>query len=239
MKLLIVDDERIARSELKFLIKEENSNIELFEADSVESALCILKNVELDGAFIDMQLPDGMGLEIGRYIDETLTRRIPIVFATAYDQYALDAFSVSAIDYVVKPFRKEDIQRSLNRISKIQLKVNVPMCPTDKLTVSTHEKVVVLNIQEIAFITAFDKHSIVYTLKGEYTTHLSLDKLEERLQNCGFMRVQRSYIVNLNMINEFVPWFNNTYGMKLMGFNTKIIPISRNKVAQLKSLFEF
>ncbi|NTW90446.1 MAG: LytTR family transcriptional regulator, partial [Erysipelotrichaceae bacterium] len=75
-----------------------------------------------------------------------------------------------------------------------------------------------MNIPEIAFITAFDKHSIVYTLKGEYTTHLSLDKLEERLQNCGFMRVQRSYIVNLNMINEFVPWFNNTYGMKLMGF---------------------
>ena len=67
----------------------------------------------------------------------------------------------------------------------------------------------------------------------------ALDKLEERLSNCGFMRVQRSYIVNLNMINEFVPWFNNTYGMKLMGFNSKVIPISRNKVAQLKSIFEF
>ena len=239
MKLIIVDDERIARSELKFLIKEEDPKIEYFEADSVESAISILKNIELDGAFIDMQLPDGMGIEIGRYIDENSNTKIPIVFATAFDQYALDAFSVSAIDYIVKPFRKEEICRALNRMNRIQPKVNVPMCPSDKLTVSTHEKVVVLNIQEIAFITALDKHTIVYTLKGEYTTHLSLDRLEERLINCGFMRVQRSYIVNLNMINEFVPWFNNTYGMKLMGFGSKVIPISRNKVAQLKSLFEF
>lgn len=239
MKLLIVDDERISRSELKFLIKEEDPKIEYFEADSVESAISILKNIELDGAFIDMQLPDGMGIEIGRYIDENFDTKIPIVFATAFDQYALEAFSVSAIDYIVKPFRKEEICRALNRMNRIQPKVNVPMCPSDKLTVSTHEKVVVLNIQEIAFITALDKHTIVYTLKGEYTTHLSLDRLEERLINCGFMRVQRSYIVNLNMINEFVPWFNNTYGMKLMGFGSKVIPISRNKVAQLKSLFEF
>jgi len=239
MKLLIVDDERIARSEIKFLLKEENPNIELFEADSVESAISIIKNVEIDGAFLDMQLPDGMGLEIARYMEENIEHRIPVVFATAFDQYALDAFSVSALDYIVKPFRKEDILRSLNRMMNIQPKVNIPMCPTDKLTVTTHEKVVVLNIQEIAFITAFDKHTIVYTLKGEYMTHLSLDKLEERLSNCGFMRVQRSYIVNLNMINEFVPWFNNTYGMKLMGFNSKVIPISRNKVAQLKSIFEF
>jgi DNA-binding LytR/AlgR family response regulator len=239
MKILIVDDERLSRSELKFLIKEENSNIEIFEADSVESALSILKNVELDGVFIDMQLPDGIGLDIGRFIDEGLENKIPVVFATAFDQYAIDAFSVNAVDYVVKPFRKEEVMRALNRIIKVQPKVMVPMCPTDKLTVSTHEKVVVLNIKDISFITAFDKHSIVNTIKGEYTTHLSLDKLEEKLQNCGFMRVQRSYIVNLNMINEFVPWFNNTYGMKLIGFSQRVIPISRNKVAQLKSIFEF
>lgn len=238
MKLLIVDDERISRSELKFLIKEEYSNIEILEADSVESALGIIKNIELDGVFLDMQLPDGIGMDIGRFIDDG-NLKMPIVFATAFDQYAVDAFSVSAVDYIVKPFRKEEVYRALNRMMKIQTKVNVPMCPADKLTVSTHDKVVVLNIQEITYITALDKHSVVHTTRGEYTTHLSLDKLEERLQNCGFMRVQRSYIVNLNMVNEFVPWFNNTYGMKLIGFNHKVIPISRNKVSQLKSIFEF
>lgn len=239
MKLLIVDDERISRSELKFLIKEEVETVEILEADSVESAIGIIKNIELDGAFLDMQLPDGIGMDIGRFIDEHFGNKIPIVFATAYDRYAVDAFSVSAVDYVMKPFRKEEVIRALNRMMKVQPKANVSMCPTDKLTVCTHEKVVVLNIQEITYITALDKHSIVNTIKGEYTTHLSLDKLEERLQNCGFMRVQRSYIVNLNMVNEFVPWFNNTYGMKLIGFNQKVIPISRNKVSQLKTLFDF
>lgn len=125
MKLLIVDDERIARSEIKFLLKEENPNIELFEADSVESAISIIKNVEIDGAFLDMQLPDGMGLEIARYMEENIEHRIPVVFATAFDQYALDAFSVSALDYIVKPFRKEDVLRSLNRMMNIQPKVNI------------------------------------------------------------------------------------------------------------------
>lgn len=239
MKLLIVDDERISRSELKFLIKEENVNIEILEADSVESALSIIKNIELDGAFLDMQLPDGIGMDIGRFIDEGKHNKIPFVFATAFERYAVDAFSISAVDYVMKPFRKEEVIRALNRMIKLPSKVNVPMCYTDKLTVSTHDKVVVLNIQEITYITAFDKHSVVHTLKGEFTTHLSLDKLEERLKICGFMRVQRSYIVNLNMVNEFVPWFNNTYGMKLIGFNHKVIPISRNKVSELKSIFEF
>ncbi len=239
MKLLIVDDERIARSELKFLIKELNQSVQILEADSVESALGILREIELDGAFIDMQLPDGVGMEIAQAIMERPKGAFPIVFATAFERYALDAFSVEAVDYVMKPFRSEDIARAMQRMCRIKPKNEILSCPTDKISVNTHEKVVVLNLQEIAYITALERHSVVHTLKAEYTTHLSLDRLEERLMNCGFMRVQRSYIVNLNMVNEFIPWFNNGYGLKLMRFNKKVIPISRNKVGLLKEIFEF
>ena len=239
MKLLIVDDERIARSELKFLIKELNQSVQILEADSVESALSILREIELDGAFIDMQLPDGIGMEIAQAVMSRPNGAFPIVFATAFERYSLDAFSVEAVDYVMKPFRSEDIARAMQRMSRIKPKNEILSCPTDKISVNTHEKVVVLNLQEIAYITALERHSVVHTLKAEYTTHLSLDRLEERLMNCGFMRVQRSYIVNLNMVNEFIPWFNNGYGLKLMGFNQKVIPISRNKVGLLKEIFEF
>ena len=239
MKLLIVDDERIARSELKFLIKELNQSVQILEADSVESALSILREIDLDGAFIDMQLPDGIGMEIAHAVMSRPNGAFPIVFATAFERYALDAFSVEAVDYVMKPFRSEDIARAMQRMCRIKPKNEILSCPTDKISVNTHEKVVVLNLQEIAYITALERHSVVHTLKAEYTTHLSLDRLEERLMNCGFMRVQRSYIVNLNMVNEFIPWFNNGYGLKSMGFNQKVIPISRNKVGLLKEIFEF
>jgi two-component system, LytTR family, response regulator LytT len=120
MRILIVDDERIARSELKFLLKEAQSDIQILEADSVESALGLLNNVSIDGAFLDMQLPDGTGLDIGNHIVEKMDGCIPIVFSTAYEHYAVDAFSVSAIDYVMKPFRKVDVLRALSRMSKKQ-----------------------------------------------------------------------------------------------------------------------
>ena len=152
MKLLIVDDERIARSELKFLIKELNQSVQILEADSVESALGILREIELDGAFIDMQLPDGVGMEIAQAIMERPKGAFPIVFATAFERYALDAFSVEAVDYVMKPFRSEDIARAMQRMSRIKPKNEILSCPTDKISVNTHEKVVVLNLQEIAYI---------------------------------------------------------------------------------------
>ncbi|MDP2814501.1 MAG: response regulator, partial [Erysipelotrichaceae bacterium] len=115
MRILIVDDERIARSELKFLIKEAQQDISILEADSVESALGLLENVSIDGAFLDMQLPDGTGLDIGKFIADKMEGNIPIVFSTAYEYYAIDAFSVSALDYVMKPFRKVEVLRALSR----------------------------------------------------------------------------------------------------------------------------
>ena len=239
MRILIVDDERIARSELKFLLKEAQNDIQILEADSVESALGLLNNVSIDGAFLDMQLPDGTGLDIGNHIVDKMDGCIPIVFSTAYEHYAVDAFSVSAIDYVMKPFRKVDVLRAFSRMTKKQPMTPLAIGPNEKLTVSSHDKVIVLNIPDICYITPVERHSVVFTKRGEFTTHQSLDMLEERLKNYGFMRVQRSYIVNLNMINEIVPWFNNTVGIKLTGFSNQVIPVSRQKVSQLKSIFEF
>lgn len=239
MKLLIVDDERLSRSELKFLIREEINDVTFVEADSVESAIALLENVSVDGAFLDIELPDGDGLQIGRYLLEKQDGLVPVAYATAYDQYAIDAFSVSAVDYVMKPFRKEDVVRALNKMVRRQNLSVANVCSSEKLTVSTHDKVVVLNIPEIVYIAPRDRHSVVFTKKGEFTTHQSLDQLEERLKECGFMRVQRSYIVNLNSITEIVPWFNNTYGVKMAGFASHVIPVSRQKVGQLKKIFGF
>ena len=108
MKFLIVDDERIARSELKYCIKEIDSNIAVFEADNIDSALEMVSNMELDGAFLDVQLTESSGVELAEKI-RLIKPDLPIVFATAYDKYAIDAFAVNAVDFFLKPFRTDAV----------------------------------------------------------------------------------------------------------------------------------
>ncbi len=238
MKFLIVDDERIARSELKYCIKEVDPNFAVFEADNVDSALEMVSNVELDGAFLDVQLPESSGVELAEKI-RLIKPELPIVFATAYDNYAIDAFAVNAVDYVLKPFRTDDISRALQRITRNTTKTPVQTCPSDKLSVWMGEKAVVVNINDIYYLTSNERQTLLVTKKGELSTNQSLDAMEKRLITCGFMRVQRGYIVNLNHVAEIVPWFNNTYGIKLSNNVGDVIPVSRQKISLLREVFDF
>lgn len=238
MKILIVDDERIARSELKFLIKEVDPNTVVFEADSVESALEIVSNMNLDGAFLDVQLIESSGVVLAASIRQ-IRPDLPIVFATAYDKYAIDAFAVNATDYILKPFRSEDIVRAIGRFTPPVLKPILQNCPTDKLSVWMGEKAVVINISDIYYLKTNERQTMLVTKNGELSTNLSLDAMEKRLNACGFLRIQRGYIVNLNHVAEIVPWFNNTYGIKLLNDLGEVIPVSRQKISILREIFEF
>lgn len=238
MKYLIVDDERIARSELKFTIKETDPHAVVLEADGFESALEMIGNLAFDGVFLDVQLVEGSGVDLAEQIRK-VNPDLPIVFATAYDKYAIDAFSVAAVDYVLKPFHREDIARALGRLSRPTPKQTVLSCPSDKLSVWMGEKAVVINISDIHYLRSNERQTLLVTKKGELSTNLSLDAMEKRLASCGFMRVQRGYIVNLNMVAEIVPWFNNSYGIKLGTNTSEVIPVSRQKIALLREVFDF
>lgn len=237
MKLLIVDDERIARSELKFRIKEVDPDAVVFEAESVESALEIVTNMELDGAFLDVQLIESSGVILAEKIHD-IKPKLPIVFATAYDKYAIDAFAVNAVDYILKPFRGEDIARALSRFVLPSHKTVIPTCPADKLSVWMGEKAVVVNISDIYYLKSSARQTLLVTKSGELFINQSLDTMERRLTVCGFLRVQRGYIINLNHVSEIVPWFNNTYGVKLCNNTVDVIPVSRRKIAILREIFE-
>jgi len=238
MKLLIVDDERIARSELKFLIKEVDPEAIVLEAESSESALEIVCNMDLDGAFLDVQLIESSGVELAEKI-HAIKPELPIVFATAYDKYAIDAFAVNALDYILKPFRGEDIARALGRFVLPAHKITVPTCPADKISVWLKEKAVVVNISDIYYLKSSERQTLLVTKHGELFTNQSLDTMERRLCACGFLRVQRGYIINLNHVSEIVPWFNNTYAIKLANNTADVIPVSRQKIAILREVFEF
>lgn len=238
MKYLIVDDERIARSELKFCIKAIDDQCAVFEAENVESAMEIVDHSDLDGIFLDVQLAESSGLDLAQKIHQSKPD-LPIVFATAYDKYAIDAFAVSAIDYVLKPFREEDVQRALIRFKRIKHKISVPSCPADKISVWMGEKALVISVSDISYITTLDRQTVLVTRKGKLTTNQSLDVLEQRLCSCGFMRVQRAFIVNLNTVSEIIPWFNNSYVIKLCDNTEDVIPVSRQKINQLREVFNF
>lgn len=237
MKLLLVDDERISRNELKHLLLELNPSITIFEADSYENALTLLKSISFSGAFFDIELLDGKGTDLAQ---QALIHQpdLNFVFSTAYDQFALEAFKLNALDYVLKPFNPIDIQRAYQRLVKREELIAPASCATEKLTVWSEEKAYVLSYSDIIYITSSNKKILLIAKNQTYSIKQSLDQLEERLTTCGFSRVQRSFIVNLNRVTEILPWFNNAYALKLQGLET-IIPISRQKIQMLRDYFDF
>lgn len=237
MKLLLVDDERISRQELKTLLLENDPFLDIWEADSCSSALVLLKQQTFDGAFLDVELGDGKGIDLAMQAI-AVQPAINLVFATAYDRFALDAFKAKALDYVLKPFSPGDVGRAFRRLAKLD-RPNIPdRCSLERLTVWADDKAVVLSYPEICFIMALNKQTKLVTKNQTYTLKQPLDQLEARLAGCGFLRVQRSYIVNLNRVSEIIPWFNHDYALKLQGAD-EVIPISRQKLPTLREYFDF
>jgi len=238
VKILLVDDERISRTELKHLLLELNPSITVFEADSCENALVLLKTIDFTGAFFDIELLDGKGTDLAQQA-LLIQPDLNFVFSTAYDQFALTAFKLNALDYILKPFNPVEIQRAYLRLAKRE-KLSVPAaaCAKEKITVWVDEKAHVLSYSEIIYITSSNRQILLVTKGHTYSIKQSLDQLELRLSSCGFSRVQRSFIVNLNKVTEILPWFNNAYALKLQDVDT-IIPISRQKTQILRDYFDF
>ncbi len=237
MKILLVDDERNSRNELKHLLLELNATMTVFEADSCENALTLLKTIPFSAAFFDIELLDGKGTDLAQQA-LNLQPDLNFVFSTAYDKFALEAFKLNALDYVLKPFNPVDIQRAYNRLTKREKLVTPALCANEKITVWSDEKAHVLSYSDIIYITSSNKQILLVTKNHTFSIKQSLDQLEQRLASCGFSRVQRSFIVNLNRVTEILPWFNNAYALKLQGLDT-IIPISRLKTQMLRDYFDF
>ena len=237
MKILIVDDERVARNELKYQLKQIDPDCTCIEADSYESALTLLESMSFDGAFFDIELPDQSGLELAKVVSETYTN-LPFVFSTAYDSYALPAFSVKAVDYILKPFKEAEVNRAYSRF--LQSSKPTESCDpcTDKLTVWLKDKAIIIQFTDILYITTSNKETVLTTKNNEYIIKHTLNYLEEKLPSNLFMRVQRGFIVNMNIISGIIPWFNNEYALKLHHSKT-VIPVSRNKIHDLKVYFDF
>lgn len=252
IKGILIDDEAPARQELRFLL-EQMAEVEIIaEFSDGEEALEKIPKLMPDLLFIDIQLPNMSGLELAqRLIRQGL--KASVVFATAHDEYALQAFEVNAIDYILKPFDPERVQHTVTRVKK-QLQdrevwANKVIQAIEgmetqrkyrKIPAFNNGKVVLVDQHEILYAISEGRHASLVTAEETWPTSLTLQEIEERLDPKQFLRTHRSYLVNVDRIREIIPWFNGTYKLVLnLPHQSLEIPVSRTFVRLLRKEFNF
>ena len=236
MKVLIVDDEPLARDELSYLLKQNDLIDEINEADGINSAREEIENNRPDLIFLDIQLDDGSGMAFAKGLKKK--ENCPyIVFGTAYDQYALDAFEADAIDYVLKPFEADRINDAVRRVARLMDNQNGSRGVTTqqrnpRISLTNDERTIVIQKRNILYIQAQAGKAVVHTEDQEVVSKQTLNSIINLLDPNRFTRVHRSFVVNLNTVHELQPSFNHTYELTLDDGSK--IPVSRSFVASTK-----
>lgn len=252
MKILIADDEEPARGELRFILEGLWPGIELVEAADGLEVLEIVKSETIDITFLDINMPEVDGLEVAAALLE-VPHPPTIVFATAYDNYALQAFELAAVDYVVKPFDERRLAKTVTRLKERitdQQQQQISMATLQEFinqaTASggitklwgegENESRRLVDYADILWLEARNRKVYMGTMGEELVTNHTLKELENQLPPTMFVRVHRSYIVNLEHIAEVVPWFSGTYVIRMADNKQTEIPMSRRYAASLKKL---
>lgn len=237
MKVLIVDDEPLARDELRYLLEQNRLVQTIDEADGVTTAKKQLGQERPDLIFLDIQLDDGSGMTFAKQLKKEPNCPY-IVFATAYDQYALDAFEANAVDYILKPFEQERINETIERVAKLLTPqdqdelVATAQQSNPRMSLTSDERTLVLQKRNILYIQAENGFTHVYTTERQFQSKQTLRSIVDQLDPRRFIRVHRSFVVNLNMVRELQPSFNHTYELTLQDGSK--IPVSRSYVGETK-----
>ncbi|KAB2331860.1 LytR/AlgR family response regulator transcription factor [Bacillus mesophilum] len=237
ISVLITDDEHYSREELKHLLSSfPNINV-IGEAESGESA--VMKTIQLqpDVVFLDVEMPKMNGMEAAKILIE-LKKKPIIIFATAYPQFAAEAFRYEATDYLLKPYDEEQLADTIGRISKLlTVNENTQLRPAGKLAVEENGEILYVDPIEILYVSRDDKVTKIISKQGSFETKLPLKDLENRLSSYRFFRIHKSYIVNLDYVSKLSPWFNGAYQLELEG-NSEKLSVSRNYVKALRAKLE-
>lgn len=238
IRTLIVDDELYSRDELKYLLQSFPSIQVVGEAESGEAAVLKALQLHPDVVFLDVEMPKMNGMEAAKALMEL--KQIPlIVFATAYPQFAAEAFRYQAVDYLLKPFDENQLRETVIRIEKHFLTPAEPESgkQTGKLAVEGDGEIFYLDPKDILYISREEKYSKIVTKTKEFETKISLKDLETRLMAYAFFRIHKSYIVNLDYVTRLSPWFNGAYQLAIEG-RDEMLSVSRNYVKSLRTKLE-
>jgi DNA-binding LytR/AlgR family response regulator len=255
LSAVIVDDEQLARDELAYLLKSIGEVDVVAQGKNGVEGVNLIREHNPDLVFLDVQMPglDGFGV-----IKKLLDKKVPlpkIVFATAFDQYAVKAFEVNAVDYLLKPFDKKRVAQSVqkakskmetNSASSDKLETLVRMLESQssqpsKVLLKSTGRLFLVNQKEICFASIEDGVISVVTsgansMEGQSNCR-TLEELLESLDPNLFWRAHRSYLVNINRIKEVVPWFKSSYQLRMDDKKQTEIPVSRAQTKRLRELF--
>lgn len=233
LRVLIVDDEAPARTEFRYVLDRAGVEAEAEEAETAERALAILAERPYDVVFLDIRMPGLSGLEALPLIRQR-QRDVDVVFVTAYEEHALQAFDLAAADYLLKPVSEARLRRTLERLAARR----APSRPqVDKLPVETSTGTLLVRHAEIRFIHARGHTTLAKTFDAEHRTRFTLAELERRLAPCGFVRVHRSYLVNLDHVVSLEPFFGSTYLLRMDDRERTEVSVSRGATPGVRAIF--
>ena|SRR5581483_9457474 len=248
MKAVLVDDEQLARDELGYLLGQVGGVEIIGHAGNGVEALTTIDRLQPDVVFLDVQMPGLTGFEVARrLVDNGASSHI--IFVTAYDQHAIEAFEVNAVDYLLKPVDPArlllSVQRARTRIAtarplndqieRIVQLVNERQTRRERLAIKVGERFMLVQAEEIVFASLNDDGIVIVT--DQHTgasNYRTLDELQERLDPSVFWRVHRSHLVNINKIKEIVPWFSRNYILRMKDEKSTEIPVSRTQTRRLR-----
>jgi two-component system LytT family response regulator/two-component system response regulator LytT len=246
---LLVDDEKLASDELAYLLKEFPDVEILATASNGIEAVKLIEHLEPDLVFLDVQMPglDGMGV-IRRLRD----KEIPLpyfVMASAYDQYAVEAFRWEALDYLLKPVEKERLAMALERARKaildksktppLEMPPAKPSLQRSKLLIKSNHRNFIVDAQDVVYATIDDGLITVVatTLEGQ-SNYRTIEELQSNLDPDMFWRVHRSYLVNIHRIKEVIPWFKSSFQLRMDDKKQSEVPVSRVQTKRLRALLK-
>lgn len=253
LRALVVDDEQPAREELCFLLGQMDGVTVVGQAANGIEALGLVEDLVPDVVFLDIQMPGLGGFEVAR---QALQRGLAaqLIFVTAYDQHAIEAFEVNAVDYLLKPVDPARLEQSVQRarrraggagagvvglqnevVERIVQLVTERQRRRERLAVKVGDRVFLIQADEVIFASlADDGITIVASSLTGTSNYRTLDELQEHLDPTVFWRVHRAHLVNINKIKEIVPWFSRNYILRMKDAKATEIPVSRSQTKRLR-----
>ncbi len=248
---VVIDDEKLACDELTFLLKDFPEVEVIATGSNGPEALNLIQKLEPELVFLDIHMPGLDGIEVVRRLREKDVDLPYFIFVTAYDQYAVEAFRLQAMDYLLKPVDKGRLAETIERASRaIQEKkspeypvvarsAGPPVAPRTKLLVRANSRNFIVDANDVIFATIDDGLiTLVATNIEGQSNYRTIEDLQANLDRDMFWRVHRSYLVNINRIKEVVPWFKSSYQLRMDDRNRTEIPVSRVQTRRLRELFK-
>ncbi len=254
LRVVVVDDEQLARSELCFLLEQIGGLEVIAQAGNGVEALNVIEEHQPDLVMLDVQMPGLTGFEVARRVLQAGIGS-QVIFVTAFDQYAIDAFEVNAVDYLLKPVDPERLAMAVDRARKRQQAVTAkapgPKVDQDferlvqmladrqgrreQLAIKVDDRFLLVQTDEVLHASVEDDliQVVTSTVSGT-SNYRTLDELQTRLDPAVFWRVHRSHLVNINKIKEIVPWFSRNYILKMKDAKGTEIPVSRSQTRRLR-----